>query len=81
MRRRRASCSHPAQPSAPCKRRGIHIGWTRCDAVPTQQMDSQLMEQALLNIVKNALEAVEASGQEGGYIPSRASGWSSCARC
>ena len=51
-----------------CKRRAIHIGWTRCDDVPAQRMDSQLMEQALLNIVKNALEAVEASGQDGGYI-------------
>lgn len=51
-----------------CKRRGIHIGWTRCDEVPMQRMDSELMEQALLNIVKNAMEAVEASGQEGGYI-------------
>jgi nitrogen fixation/metabolism regulation signal transduction histidine kinase len=51
-----------------CKRRGIHIGWTRCDDVPMQRMDSQLMEQALLNIVKNALEAVEARGQDGGYI-------------
>jgi nitrogen fixation/metabolism regulation signal transduction histidine kinase len=51
-----------------CKQRGIHIGWTRCDEVPQQPMDSALMEQALLNIVKNALEAVEASGQDGGYI-------------
>lgn len=51
-----------------CKRRGIDIGWTRCDEIPMQRMDSQLMEQALLNIVKNAMEAVEASGREGGYI-------------
>ena len=51
-----------------CKRRGIQIDWTRCDEVPMQRMDSQLMEQALLNIVKNAMEAVEASGREGGYI-------------
>lgn len=51
-----------------CKRRAIHIGWTRCDDVPPQRIDRQLMEQALLNIVKNALEAVEASGQDGGYI-------------
>ena len=47
-----------------CKQRGIHIGWTRCDAVATQRMDSPLMEQALLNIVKNAMEAVEAGGPE-----------------
>ncbi|MES2760250.1 MAG: ATP-binding protein [Pseudomonadota bacterium] len=51
-----------------CKRRGIDIAWVRCDDVPMQRMDSQLMEQALLNIVKNALEAVEAGGQDGGYI-------------
>jgi two-component system nitrogen regulation sensor histidine kinase NtrY len=51
-----------------CKRRGIHIGWTRCDDVAPQPLDSQLMEQALLNIVKNALEAVEASARPGGYI-------------
>jgi nitrogen fixation/metabolism regulation signal transduction histidine kinase len=51
-----------------CKRRAIHIGWTRCDDVPAQPMDSQLMEQALLNIVKNAVEAVEAGGQDGRYI-------------
>ena len=51
-----------------CKRRGIDIGWIRCDDVPPQRIDSQLMEQALINIVKNALEAVEASGQDGGYI-------------
>ncbi|MDB5953094.1 MAG: histidine kinase [Massilia sp.] len=55
-----------------CKRRAIHIGWTRCDDVAPQRIDRQLMEQALLNIVKNALEAVEAgqrqSGGGGGYI-------------
>ncbi|MDB5936049.1 MAG: histidine kinase [Massilia sp.] len=51
-----------------CKRRGIDIGWTRCDEIPMQRIDSQLMEQALLNIVKNAMEAVEASGQPCGYI-------------
>jgi two-component system nitrogen regulation sensor histidine kinase NtrY len=51
-----------------CKRRGIHIDWIRCDDVPMQRIDSQLMEQALINIVKNAMEAVEASGRPGGYI-------------
>jgi two-component system nitrogen regulation sensor histidine kinase NtrY len=56
-----------------CKRRAIHIGWTRCDDVAPQRIDRQLMEQALLNIVKNALEAVEAGQQQaggggGGYI-------------
>jgi two-component system nitrogen regulation sensor histidine kinase NtrY len=55
-----------------CKRRAIHIGWTRCDDVAPQRIDRQLMEQALLNIVKNALEAVEAGQQDAsgsaGYI-------------
>jgi two-component system nitrogen regulation sensor histidine kinase NtrY len=60
-----------------CKRRAIHIGWTRCDDIAPQRIDRQLMEQALLNIVKNALEAVEAGQQQtnggnkgggGGYI-------------
>jgi two-component system nitrogen regulation sensor histidine kinase NtrY len=49
-----------------CKRRAIHIGWTRCDDVAPQRIDRQLMEQALLNIVKNALEAVEAGQQQAG---------------
>lgn len=51
-----------------CKRRAIYIGWTRCDDVAPQRIDRQLMEQALLNIVKNAMEAVEAGGQESGFI-------------
>jgi len=55
-----------------CRSRGIRIDWTRCDAVPAQSLDSNLMEQALLNIVKNAMEAVEATDREtgtgGGYI-------------
>lgn len=55
-----------------CKRRGIEIKWICCEPAPLQAMDSHLMEQAMLNIVKNALEAVEASNQEagrdGGYI-------------
>lgn len=42
-----------------CRSRGIHIGWERCDDVPAIAMDRQLMEQALLNVVKNAMEAVE----------------------
>ncbi len=49
-----------------CKSRGIEIGWTRRDAVPAQYLDSQLMEQALLNIVKNAVEAAEATQAETG---------------
>ncbi len=49
-----------------CKSAGIEIGWTRREAVPLHPMDRQLMEQALLNIVKNAIEAVEATMQERG---------------
>lgn len=43
----------------PCRSRGIHIGWQRCDNVPAIALDRHLMEQALLNVVKNAMEAVE----------------------
>lgn len=55
-----------------CNARGITLGWSRCDDVPPQPVDSQLMEQALLNIVKNAIEALDArhaaGGAKGGYI-------------
>ena len=50
----------------PCKQRGITIGWGRRDEVPALRLDSQLMEQALLNIVKNAVEAVETTQAETG---------------
>lgn len=49
----------------PCRSRAIHIAWQRCDAVAPVAMDRQLMEQALLNIVKNAMEAVEAAQAAG----------------
>lgn len=55
-----------------CKTRGIAIGWGQRDEVPPVRLDSQLIEQALLNIVKNAVEAVETTqaeaGVPGGYI-------------
>jgi nitrogen fixation/metabolism regulation signal transduction histidine kinase len=55
-----------------CSSRGIDLGWSRCDEVPLLPMDTQLMEQAMLNIVKNAIEAVEArnaaDGTRGGYV-------------
>lgn len=51
-----------------CRSRGIEIGWARRDEVPALAMDTQLMEQALLNIVKNAMEAVEESGAPGGQV-------------
>ncbi|NGZ88254.1 sensor histidine kinase [Duganella aceris] len=44
----------------PCRSRGIHIGWQRCDEIAAIQLDRHLIEQALLNVVKNAMEAVEA---------------------
>ncbi|MDB5960185.1 MAG: histidine kinase [Massilia sp.] len=43
-----------------CKRLGIELAWTRRDAVPALPMDGQLIEQAIINIVKNAIEAVDA---------------------
>ena len=56
----------------PCRSRGIAIEWLSCDAIPLQALDRNLMEQALLNIVKNAMEAVDATaaekGSSGGYI-------------
>jgi len=50
----------------PCRSRGIRIEWLRCDAMPEQALDRNLMEQALLNIVKNAMEAVDATAAEKG---------------
>lgn len=49
-----------------CRSRGIQIAWQRCDEAPAIAMDRQLMEQALLNVVKNAMEAVEAGASAGG---------------
>jgi len=55
-----------------CNSRGILLAWARCDAVPALSLDVQLIEQALLNIVKNAIEAIEAgnaaNGTSGGAI-------------
>jgi two-component system nitrogen regulation sensor histidine kinase NtrY len=50
----------------PCRSRGINIGWRRRDAVPALALDSQLLEQALQNLVKNAMEAAESTMQEHG---------------
>lgn len=50
----------------PCRSRGITLAWARRDAIPLLPVDSQLMEQALLNVVKNAMEAVEATMREQG---------------
>jgi two-component system nitrogen regulation sensor histidine kinase NtrY len=55
-----------------CHGRGITLGWTRRDDVAPLQLDVQLIEQALLNIVKNAIEAIDAAnandGGSGGAI-------------
>jgi two-component system nitrogen regulation sensor histidine kinase NtrY len=49
----------------PSRARGVALEWTRRDDIAPLVFDSHLMEQALINIVKNAMEAAEASG---GYI-------------
>ncbi|WP_198117270.1 sensor histidine kinase [Massilia rhizosphaerae] len=51
-----------------CNGRGIALGWHRCDAVAPLALDAQLIEQALLNIVKNAIEAIDEAGAPGGYV-------------
>lgn len=54
-----------------CGARGIALRWVRCDEIASIPMDPQLMEQALLNIVKNAIEAVaarQALGVRGGHV-------------
>lgn len=48
----------------PCRKQGIDLAWGRCDAVGLLALDAHLMEQALLNIVKNAWEAVSATQRE-----------------
>lgn len=45
----------------PCRNKGIRLEWGQRDATRLLALDSHLMEQALLNIVKNAVEAVEAT--------------------
>lgn len=47
-----------------CRARGIRIDWVRCDDAPLLNLDRNLIEQALLNIVKNAMEAAETSRRE-----------------
>lgn len=51
-----------------CNGRGIALGWHRCDAVAPLALDAQLIEQALLNIVKNAIEAIDEAGAPGGFV-------------
>jgi nitrogen fixation/metabolism regulation signal transduction histidine kinase len=51
-----------------CNSRGIALGWHRCDTVAPLALDAQLIEQALLNIVKNAIEAIAEAGAAGGFV-------------
>jgi two-component system nitrogen regulation sensor histidine kinase NtrY len=54
-----------------CAARGIELRWLRCDETGLTAMDAQLIEQALLNVVKNAIEAVQARqalGVAGGHV-------------
>lgn len=50
----------------PCRSRGISIGWRRRDDAGALPLDRHLIEQALQNLVKNAMEAAHATQQEGG---------------
>jgi two-component system nitrogen regulation sensor histidine kinase NtrY len=43
-----------------CLDNGIQLKWRQHDVIPMQMLDSHLFEQALMNIVKNAIEAVIA---------------------
>lgn len=57
-----------------CARAGIRLGWRRCEPLPPLPLDIGLMEAALLNIVKNAIEAVlarQAQGIPGGHVELR----------
>ncbi|MFZ6731144.1 sensor histidine kinase [Undibacterium sp. Ji42W] len=55
-----------------CNELGITFKWLMREEIPLQMLDGHLMEQALLNIVKNAIEAVETSIKPGlqktGYV-------------
>ena len=50
----------------PCRSRGIQIGWRRRDEAGPLPLDRHLIEQALQNLVKNAMEAADATQQERG---------------
>jgi len=54
----------------PCRNRGISIGWRRRDHAGPLPLDRHLIEQALQNLVKNAMEAAHATQQEGGAAAS-----------
>lgn len=48
--------------SAACERTGIEWRWHCPDSLPVLSMDQHLMEQVLMNIVKNAMEAIGERG-------------------
>jgi two-component system nitrogen regulation sensor histidine kinase NtrY len=49
-----------------CRARAIALGWGDCDETPLLNLDVPLIEGALLNIVKNAIEAIdEANAKDG----------------
>jgi nitrogen fixation/metabolism regulation signal transduction histidine kinase len=52
----------------PCRSRGINIGWRRRDEAGPLPLDRHLIEQALQNLVKNAMEAADATQQECGGV-------------
>ncbi len=41
-----------------CAEQGINLSWTQKEALPAQMLDRHLFEQAMMNVVKNAMEAV-----------------------
>lgn len=41
-----------------CAEQGITIGWAQKEVLPLQMLDRHLFEQAMMNVVKNAMEAV-----------------------
>lgn len=53
-----------------CRNLGIQLEWAQREELPPQMLDAHLMEQALLNILKNAVEAVQSRQQESasGYV-------------
>jgi two-component system nitrogen regulation sensor histidine kinase NtrY len=50
----------------PARARGVEVTFARCDELPPLPLDRNLIEQALLNIAKNAIEAAEATARDGG---------------
>lgn len=47
-----------------CAERGIRLAWGLKQDIPPQKLDHHLFEQAILNIIKNAIEAVESAQRQ-----------------